>query len=208
MSLQRSFVLNHIFTFWSAALQCLWGPGDYKLEIEEMLAEQAVIGEEHNKSVLDLLRDKHLHWQVLSVLVINSCIQFSGISAVNHLAFILNTQNYASKYKYHCVVKKHLRHSYRTTCIINIVIFYPSCSQITVFSFNIFLEAGIPVDKIRYVTLGIGASEVLISITCVSSREAHIKVCNLKSDWVNLSRRNIMNHLCVAHVCICVCVHV
>uniref|UniRef100_A0A672NDU7 Solute carrier family 2, facilitated glucose transporter member 9-like n=1 Tax=Sinocyclocheilus grahami TaxID=75366 RepID=A0A672NDU7_SINGR len=102
------------------ALQCLWGPGDYKLEIEEMLAEQAVIGEEHNKSVLDLLRDKHLHWQVLSMLVINGCIQFSGISAI------------------------------------------------TVFSFNIFLEAGIPVDKIRYVTLGIGASEVLISITCVS----------------------------------------
>uniref|UniRef100_A0A672NCR9 Solute carrier family 2, facilitated glucose transporter member 5 n=1 Tax=Sinocyclocheilus grahami TaxID=75366 RepID=A0A672NCR9_SINGR len=109
------------------ALQCLWGPGDYKLEIEEMLAEQAVIGEEHNKSVLDLLRDKHLHWQVLSMLVINGCIQFSGISA-------------------------YLRHPYRTTYILNIVIFFPS--------------SGIPVDKIRYVTLGIGASEVLISITC------------------------------------------
>uniref|UniRef100_A0A8C1Z6M9 Solute carrier family 2, facilitated glucose transporter member 5 n=1 Tax=Cyprinus carpio TaxID=7962 RepID=A0A8C1Z6M9_CYPCA len=100
------------------ALQSLWGPGDYKLEIEEMLAEQAVIGEEHNKSLLDLLRDKHLRWQILSILVINGCLQFSGISAI------------------------------------------------TVFSFNIFLEAGIPVDKIRYVTLGIGASEVLISITC------------------------------------------
>ncbi|XP_043107480.1 solute carrier family 2 member 9, like 1 [Puntigrus tetrazona] len=100
------------------ALQCLWGPGNYKLEIEEMLAEQAVIGEEHNKSVLDLLRDKHLRWQVLSVIVLNGCIQFSGISAI------------------------------------------------TVFSFNIFLEAGIPIDKIRYVTLGIGTSEVLISITC------------------------------------------
>uniref|UniRef100_A0A8C1ED39 Solute carrier family 2, facilitated glucose transporter member 5 n=1 Tax=Cyprinus carpio carpio TaxID=630221 RepID=A0A8C1ED39_CYPCA len=113
------------------ALQSLWGPGDYKLEIEEMLAEQAVIGEEHNKSLLDLLRDKHLRWQILSILVINGCLQFSGISAI------------------------------------------------TVFSFNIFLEAGIPVDKIRYVTLGIGASEVLISITCVSSNV------------------NIMNHPCV-----------
>ncbi|XP_052425736.1 solute carrier family 2 member 9, like 1 [Carassius gibelio] len=100
------------------ALQCLWGPGDYKLDIEEMLAEQAVIGEQCNKSVLDLLRDKHLHWQVLSMLVINGCIQFGGTSAI------------------------------------------------TVFSFSIFLEAGIPMDKIRYVTLGIGASEVLISITC------------------------------------------
>ncbi|KAK7119528.1 hypothetical protein R3I94_021382 [Phoxinus phoxinus] len=100
------------------ALQCLWGPGDYKLEIEEMVEEQVVIGEEHNKSLLDLVRDKHLRWQVISLLVINGCIQFSGVSAI------------------------------------------------TVFSFNIFLEAGIPVDKIRYVTLGIGASEVLVSITC------------------------------------------
>ncbi len=149
-----------------------------------MLAEQAVIGEEHNKSVLDLLRDKHLHWQVLSMLVINGCIQFSGISAVNHLAFILNTPNDASKYKRvlcQCIVKNYPINSYRTSCIVSIVIFYPSCSQLTVFSFNIFLEAGIPVDKIRYVTLGIGASEVFISITCVSSREAHIKVCNLTS---------------------------
>ncbi|KAL1265661.1 hypothetical protein QQF64_003688 [Cirrhinus molitorella] len=100
------------------ALQLLWGPGDYKIEIQEMLAEQAVIGKEHNKSLLDLLREKNLRWQVLSILVINGCIQFSGVSAFS------------------------------------------------VFSFNIFLEAGIPEDKIRYVTLGIGASEVLISITC------------------------------------------
>lgn len=55
-----------------------------------MSEEQAVIGEEHNKSLLDLLRDKHLRWQVLSLLVINGCIQFSGVSAVNHLAFIVN----------------------------------------------------------------------------------------------------------------------
>ncbi|KAK9966486.1 hypothetical protein ABG768_003594 [Culter alburnus] len=100
------------------ALQCLWGPGDYKLEIEDMSEEQAFIGEEHNKSLLDLLKDKRLRWPVLSLLVITGCIQFSGVSAV------------------------------------------------TVFSFNIFLEAGIPEDKIRYVTLGIGASEILISITC------------------------------------------
>lgn len=61
-----------------------------------MLAEQAVIGEEHNKSLLDLLRDKHLRWQILSMLVINGCLQFSGISAVNHLVFIVNTSNDAS----------------------------------------------------------------------------------------------------------------
>uniref|UniRef100_A0A4W4EXC4 Solute carrier family 2 member 9, like 1 n=1 Tax=Electrophorus electricus TaxID=8005 RepID=A0A4W4EXC4_ELEEL len=35
-----------------------------------------------------------------------------------------------------------------------------------VFSFSIFQEAGIPVDKIRYVTLGVGMSEILTNITC------------------------------------------
>ncbi|XP_056591482.1 solute carrier family 2, facilitated glucose transporter member 9-like [Triplophysa dalaica] len=98
------------------ALQFLWGPGDYKLEIEEMLAEQAVIQGENSKSLLDMLRVKHLRWQVLSLLVICGCIQFCGISAI------------------------------------------------TSFSFDIFLEAGIPVDKIRHVTLGIGTSEVFTSI--------------------------------------------
>uniref|UniRef100_A0AAY5EIU2 Solute carrier family 2 member 9, like 1 n=1 Tax=Electrophorus electricus TaxID=8005 RepID=A0AAY5EIU2_ELEEL len=38
-----------------------------------------------------------------------------------------------------------------------------------VFSFSIFQEAGIPVDKIRYVTLGVGMSEILTNITCDSS---------------------------------------
>ncbi|TRY59094.1 hypothetical protein DNTS_028631 [Danionella cerebrum] len=82
------------------ALQCLWGKGDYKQEILEMSEEQASIGEEHSKTLLDLLGSKHVRW------------------------------------------------------------------QITVFSFNIFMEAGIPEDKIRYVTLGIGAFEVLVSIIC------------------------------------------
>lgn len=90
MSLQQPFVLNHGYVFPSAALQCLWGPGNYKLEIEEMVEEQAVIGEEHNKSLMDLLRDKHLRWQIFSLLVINGCIQFSGMSAVNHFAFIVS----------------------------------------------------------------------------------------------------------------------
>lgn len=86
------FVLNPGYVFPSAALQCLWGPGDYKLEIEEMAEEQAVIGEGHNKSLLDLLRDKHLRWQVFSLLVINASIQFSGASAVNQSSIINHCQ--------------------------------------------------------------------------------------------------------------------
>lgn len=86
-------VTSRIYVFSWAALQSLWGPGDYKLEIQDMLAEQAVIGKEHNKSLLDLLREKHLRWQVLSMVVINGCIQFSGVAAVNHLALIVYISN-------------------------------------------------------------------------------------------------------------------
>ncbi|XP_072522318.1 solute carrier family 2, facilitated glucose transporter member 9-like [Salminus brasiliensis] len=100
------------------ALQCLWGPGDYKLEIEEMQVEKAALKGERSKTLLELLRDRSARWQLLTVLFIHMAIQFCGISAFS------------------------------------------------VFAFSIFEEAGIPVDKIRYVTLGIGASEVLTNITC------------------------------------------
>ncbi|KAG5275238.1 hypothetical protein AALO_G00145140 [Alosa alosa] len=100
------------------ALQCLWGPGDYEKEMEEMKAEQAAIGGKRSKSLLELLRDKNVRWQLITMLVVHSCIQFCGISAIS------------------------------------------------AFSYTIFQEAGISEDKIRYVTLGIGMSEVFTSISC------------------------------------------
>ncbi|KAI4875096.1 hypothetical protein NFI96_011650, partial [Prochilodus magdalenae] len=100
------------------ALQCLWGPGDYKLEIEEMLVEQSSLRGERSKTLLELLRDQSVRWQLLCLFAVNGAIQFGGVSAIS------------------------------------------------VFSFSIFQEAGIPVDKIRYVTLGVGVSEILTNITC------------------------------------------
>ncbi|XP_028854320.1 solute carrier family 2 member 9, like 1 [Denticeps clupeoides] len=100
------------------ALRCLWGSGDHSKEIEEMLEEQVAIGSERSTGLLELLRDKRLRWQILTVLVLQISIQFCGISAIS------------------------------------------------MFSYKIFQEAGIAEDKIRYVTLGVGMSEVLTSITC------------------------------------------
>ncbi|XP_064162501.1 solute carrier family 2 member 9, like 1 isoform X1 [Anguilla rostrata] len=100
------------------ALQTLWGQGDFKTEIEEMLTEQAAIKRQRSLSLLELLRDRSVRWQLITMVAINMGIQFSGISAIS------------------------------------------------AFSFNIFQEMNIPLDKIRYVTLGVGASEVLTSIAC------------------------------------------
>ncbi|XP_066527341.1 solute carrier family 2, facilitated glucose transporter member 9-like [Hoplias malabaricus] len=100
------------------ALQYLWGPGNYKLEIEEMLLEQSALRGERSKTLMELFRDRRVHWQLLTLFVIYEALQFSGISAIS------------------------------------------------VYSFSIFQEAGIPLDKIRYVTLGVGVSEILTNITC------------------------------------------
>lgn len=43
-------------------------------------------------------------------------------------------------------------------------------SQITTFSFDIFLKAGIPQDKIRYVTICFGVCEIITSVSCVSTQ--------------------------------------
>jgi len=40
--------------------------------------------------------------------------------------------------------------------------------QINIFSYDIFLKAGIPTENIRYVTLGLGVSQILTSVLCVS----------------------------------------
>ncbi|XP_019911154.1 solute carrier family 2 member 9, like 1 isoform X2 [Esox lucius] len=100
------------------ALQSLWGKGEYQLEMQDMLLEQAAIKGETSKSLLELLRDTRVRWQLVTMVMVYSCIQFCGITAIN------------------------------------------------VFSFDIFKEAGIPLDKIRLMTLGVGVSEVLTSITC------------------------------------------
>ncbi|XP_038551574.1 solute carrier family 2 member 9, like 1 [Micropterus salmoides] len=100
------------------ALQSLWGPGDYKQEMDEMLAEQAAIEAAPLKSPLQLLRDRTVRWQLITMSTIYCCNQLSGMPAIS------------------------------------------------TFSFDIFLKADIPRDKIRYVTLGLGVSEIITSISC------------------------------------------
>ncbi|XP_014327786.1 solute carrier family 2, facilitated glucose transporter member 9-like [Xiphophorus maculatus] len=100
------------------ALQSLWGKGDYKQEMEEMLIEHMALEASPPKSPLRLMRDRTVRWQLVTMLVVYCCNQMSGMSVVS------------------------------------------------TFSFDIFLNSGVPKDKIRYVTLGLGISEMLTSISC------------------------------------------
>uniref|UniRef100_A0A3Q2ED87 Solute carrier family 2 member 9, like 1 n=1 Tax=Cyprinodon variegatus TaxID=28743 RepID=A0A3Q2ED87_CYPVA len=105
-----------------SALQSLWGNGDYKEEMEEMLIEHMALEASPPKSPLQLLKNRTVRWQLITMFVIYCCNQMSGMTAIS------------------------------------------------TFSFDIFLNAGVPRDKIRYVTLGLGISEILTSISCVSKK--------------------------------------
>ncbi|MGH0177506.1 UNVERIFIED_CONTAM: hypothetical protein FKN15_075382 [Acipenser sinensis] len=80
-------LVGRVLYGFSAALQKLWGRKDFKAEIEEMLEEQAAIKGEKPKSVWELLQDRSLRWQLITMVVTLTAIQFSGVSIISSYAF-------------------------------------------------------------------------------------------------------------------------
>ncbi|KAF7208229.1 transcript variant X1 [Nothobranchius furzeri] len=69
------------------ALQRLWGKGEYKQEMEEMLTEQLALEAAHLKSLLQLLKDRAARWQLITMSIIGYCNQLSGTLAISTFAF-------------------------------------------------------------------------------------------------------------------------
>lgn len=65
----------------------LWGDGDHMAEIDDMMAEQEAIHGEKSKSVCDLFRDKAVRWQLITLFLVSSCMQFIGVNVVRVLLF-------------------------------------------------------------------------------------------------------------------------
>uniref|UniRef100_A0A3B3ZU89 Major facilitator superfamily (MFS) profile domain-containing protein n=1 Tax=Periophthalmus magnuspinnatus TaxID=409849 RepID=A0A3B3ZU89_9GOBI len=65
-----------------ASLKRLWGDRNYQLEMEEMLKEKVMQKNAGTQTVLQLLRNHDIRWQLLSVIVIFSSLQLCGINAV------------------------------------------------------------------------------------------------------------------------------
>ncbi|XP_072254202.1 solute carrier family 2, facilitated glucose transporter member 11-like, partial [Pyxicephalus adspersus] len=68
------------------AMQQLWGPGEHGAEMENMLAEKKAVGEKM-KGVKDLLTDRSVRWQMISLLLICGAMQLIGINAVYFYAY-------------------------------------------------------------------------------------------------------------------------
>ncbi|XP_029946745.1 solute carrier family 2, facilitated glucose transporter member 5-like [Salarias fasciatus] len=99
------------------ALQSLWGPGDYRQEMDEMLVEQAAIEAARPKSPVQLMKDRTVRWQLVTAVSIFLLNLLSGMSVIH------------------------------------------------TFSFDIFIESGIPEDKIRYISLGLLMCELIASMS-------------------------------------------
>lgn len=65
------------------ALHRFLGTPDVQDVIEEMKEEQRSLSSMEMVSVWQLLRDRSVHWQTLSVVVVNAGMQLSGIDAVS-----------------------------------------------------------------------------------------------------------------------------
>ncbi|NXR25433.1 GTR9 protein, partial [Cinclus mexicanus] len=60
------------------AVKQLWGDGDHMAEIDDMMSEQKAIRGEKAKSVWDLLRDRAVRWQLITLFLVVSCMQLIG----------------------------------------------------------------------------------------------------------------------------------
>ncbi|XP_056387315.1 solute carrier family 2, facilitated glucose transporter member 9-like isoform X2 [Hyla sarda] len=100
------------------AMHRIWGPGDHQVEINEILAQQEMRKENKSMSIIELVKEPSLRWQLYIVLVITFTLQMSGVNAI----------------------------------------FY--------YANSVFLTAGLPLEKIPYISLGIGSFELLAVMLC------------------------------------------
>ncbi|KFO70345.1 Solute carrier family 2, facilitated glucose transporter member 5, partial [Cuculus canorus] len=64
------------------AVKQLWGDGDYRAEIDDMMTEQEAILGEKAKSICDLFHDKSVRWQFITLFLVASCTQLIGVNVV------------------------------------------------------------------------------------------------------------------------------
>ncbi|XP_063310568.1 solute carrier family 2, facilitated glucose transporter member 9-like [Pelobates fuscus] len=100
------------------AMKTYWGNGNYHPEIDNILTEQEICRTTKAISVLELVRDRSLRWQLYIIICGTLTLQLSGINAIYYYAR------------------------------------------------SVFVAAGLPVEQIPYMSLGMGSCEVLASMLC------------------------------------------
>uniref|UniRef100_A0A3Q1GCH8 Solute carrier family 2 member 11, like n=1 Tax=Acanthochromis polyacanthus TaxID=80966 RepID=A0A3Q1GCH8_9TELE len=71
----------------TASVKRLWGNTDYSKEIEEMLKEKAALQNVRSHSMLELIQNQTVRWQLITIFVTFTSLQLCGINAVYFYSF-------------------------------------------------------------------------------------------------------------------------
>ncbi|XP_035040999.1 solute carrier family 2 member 11, like [Hippoglossus stenolepis] len=72
---------------YNKALKRLWGDKDYTFEVEEMMKEKAAMQGVRNHSIMELIQNKNVRWQLITILITFIGLQLCGINAVYFYSF-------------------------------------------------------------------------------------------------------------------------
>lgn len=88
--LQRNCSLNQLFCYTVLALRRLWGNKDHSMEVEEMLQEKAALQNVRSHSVMELIRDQSVRWQLITIIFTFTPLQLCGSNAVSYMKYTLH----------------------------------------------------------------------------------------------------------------------
>lgn len=63
----------------------LWGEGEHQAEVDDLQNQKAAMENIKILSVLKVIEDQTLHWQLCILITVIITLQFSGINAVGYL---------------------------------------------------------------------------------------------------------------------------
>lgn len=82
--------LNPLFGYTLLALRRLWGNKDHSMEVEEMLQEKAALENVRSHSVMELICDQSVRWQLITIIFTFTPLQLCGINAVSYMIYTLH----------------------------------------------------------------------------------------------------------------------
>lgn len=132
----------------SPALQWLWQEEDLTQEVDDMQRErESMLGE--RKTLKDVLRSPCVRWQLLTLCIPCAGLQFCGINAVCSAPRTLSP-----------LPPHRERFTWQCFCF---------CAQLYFYIFDIFRDSGVPEGQMSYLSIGVGATELIAVSLSVSN---------------------------------------
>ncbi|XP_030292454.1 solute carrier family 2 member 11, like isoform X3 [Sparus aurata] len=121
------------------ALSRLWGNKDHSMEVEEMLQEKAALQNVRSHSVMELIRDQSVRWQLITIIFTFTPLQLCGINA---FMTIENTGKKVLLFRGYAGMSATLILLTITLYLQTHISWMPYCSMVLIFIFIFFFAGG------------------------------------------------------------------